>query len=77
MVKKLSGIERFHAHQTRHTFGSRWIEIGGSLAALQEILGHSSITTTQLYARLSHDIVKREAQRIEGQGVPKGVANAI
>ena len=77
MVKKLSDIQHFHAHQTRHTFACRWLEKGRSLAALQEILGHSSITTTQRYARLSHDFVKREAERLEGQGVAKGVAKAI
>ena len=66
-VRRLTGIERFHPHQMRHTFACRWIESGGSLAALQEILGHSSIVTTQRYARLGEQHVRQEAERMEGR----------
>ena len=34
-----TGITRFHAHQLRHSFACRWLEAGGSLAALQGQLG--------------------------------------
>jgi integrase/recombinase XerD len=34
-VRKLSGVERFHPHQMRHTFACRWLERGGNLSALQ------------------------------------------
>lgn len=37
---------------TRHTFASHWVMAGGSLEQLREILGHSSITTTERYAHL-------------------------
>ena len=77
MVRKLSGLRRFHAHRLRHTFACRWLERGGSLAALQDILGHSSIVTTQRYARLSDDLIQREAARLGEEVVAKVVAKAL
>ena len=63
-VKTKTGMARFHPHQLRHTFACTWLERGGSLAALQQILGHASIVTTQRYARLTDEVVKREALRV-------------
>jgi len=68
MVRRLSGIDGFHVHQMRHTFACQWLERGGSLAALQQILGHASIVTTQRYAKLADEVVMREASRIAGGG---------
>jgi site-specific recombinase XerC len=48
----------------RHTFACQWLERSGGLAALQQILGHASIVTTQRYARLSDEVVMREVERL-------------
>ena len=44
-----------------------WLDEGGSLAALQEVLGHQDLKTTQVYARVTDDLVKREAARVYAQ----------
>jgi len=67
-VGRLSGVDGFHVHQMRHTFACQWLERGGSLAALQQVLGHASIVTTQRYAKLTDEAVMREAARIGGNG---------
>jgi integrase len=67
-VRPATEIERFHVHQMRHTFACQWLERGGSLAALQQILGHASIVTTQRYAKLTDEVVMREATRIAESG---------
>lgn len=68
-VRRNSRVARFHVHQLRHTFACRWIARGGSLPSLQQVLGHASVVTTQHYAKLSDDSVRREAERISGFGL--------
>ena len=63
-VRELSGVERFRSHLCRHTFATEWRNAGGSLAALQAILGHSSIKVTEIYGAISDDLVEREATRV-------------
>lgn len=63
-VRELSGIVRFHSHLCRHTFATEWRDSGGSLAALQAVLGHGSIAVTERYGTISEDMVEREAQRL-------------
>ena len=67
-IRRLSGVLRFHPHQLRHTFACRWLERGGSLASLQQMLGHVSIVTTQRYAKLTDEPVQSEAARVMGNG---------
>jgi len=69
VVRGRTGIAGFHPHQMRHTFACQWLERGGSLPALQQILGHASIITTQRYARLTDEAVKREAERVSRASV--------
>ena len=63
-IRDISGIDGFHSHLCRHTFATEWREAGGSLAALQAVLGHGSITVTERYGTIGDDLVEREARRL-------------
>jgi len=63
-VRRATGIADFHVHRCRHTFAMRWLEAGGNLAVLQQILGHRDLSTTMRYARVTDDLIRREAERV-------------
>jgi integrase/recombinase XerC len=51
--------KRVHPHLLRHTFASHMLESSGDLRAVQELLGHADIATTQIYTHLPSSTIRR------------------
>ena len=61
---KRAGIENFRIHDLRHTCASRLVQAGLSLYEVANILGHTDISTTQIYAHLERKDVSAKARDV-------------
>ncbi len=70
-IRKRAGLPDLRIHDLRRTCAS-WLAINGAnLAVIRQTLNHSSLTVTQVYARLTvqpvRDALERQAQRMLGK----------
>jgi len=66
LAKKLDGFEGFHFHQLRHTYTSNLLSNGAAPKDVQELLGHSDVSTTMnVYAHATREVKRTSARLLD------------
>ena len=59
LAQKMGLNKQISPHTFRHSFATHLVEGGANLRAVQEMLGHESITTTEIYTHLDQRFLRK------------------
>lgn len=71
VVKELgrkAGVGKISPHTLRHSFATHLLQRGADIRAIQELLGHSYLTSTQIYTRISNNRVRNAFCKFHPRG---------